>query len=221
MFSGAREDLHDALDLAVAADHRVDRSFAGQAREIRAELPERAGYPALFRRFERYRPDAVHDDLGAEVVPCSEALQFVGDHLGGHAVHFEDAGRGGRAVAGYGEQGVARGDASGILALCAQLVGEAAEKLFGRTVPGAGPAVADLVLDAQTDLVEFPVAQACREELEGERTLLAEQLQREEILERVGDSRLRGVESRAGDEPLQRFRNLQLHGCIVFLVSPE
>lgn len=41
------------------------------------------------------------------------------------------------------------------------------------------------VLDAQPYLVELPVPEPGRQELKGERTLLAEQFQREKILERV------------------------------------
>ena len=208
-----REDLDDAVDLAVAADDRIDLSVACELREICAELCERVARRLLDGTLRGFEPGLAYRYLGAEVVACGEALQLFGDDLRGDAVHLQHVGRRRRAVARNREQGVPRGDAPHGVGGGAQLLGKPAVECVGGI-----PALLALdgvyfVLDAQPYLVELPVPEPGRQELKGERTLLAEQFQREKILERVGDSRLRRVEGRTGDEPLQRFRNFQLHGA--------
>ena len=213
VFLAPRKNLDDAVDLAVTADDRIDFSVARELCEVYAELRKRVPRLLLGGMLRGLEAGLAYRYLGAEVVACGEALQLVGYDLRGDTVHFQYVGRRRRAVARNREQGVPRGDAPHGVGGGAQLLGKPAVECVGGI-----PALLALdgvyfVLDAQPYLVELPVPEPGRQELKGERTLLAEQFQREKILERVGDSRLRRVEGRTGDEPLQRFRNFQLHGA--------
>ena len=158
----ARENLHHALDLPVASDDRVDAPFAGQPREVHAELVERMRGGALFGgAVFLVEVEAVHLDLRAEVAACGEFAQLLGDRLRRDAVHFQYA-RGGRcAVAGDGQQGVTRRDAPWSVRRGEQFGGEVAVELLGRAVVRLRLGGGDFALDAQTYLVKLPVAEPC------------------------------------------------------------
>ena len=198
-----REDLYHALDLGVASYDGVDLPFAGQAREVRPELFEQG---VLFGGFVLLvEIEEVDDrDFGAEVVSHGEFPQVPGNGFGIHAVHLQHPGGCRRAVFGDPLQGVGRGYAFGGGGGCEQFFGEVPVKFFGRSgigLPGCG----DFPFDAQAYLIELPVLEPGGEQLVGQGSLFTQQLQREEILERVGGSRLGGVESHPGDDTLQRF----------------
>ena len=143
-------------------------------------------------------------DFGAEVVSEGEFLEVLADRLGVYAVHFQHAGRGRRAVLGDRLQGMGRRYASRVACRGEEFAGEHPVEFLGRAGFGL-PKVGHLAFDAQPYLVEFPVLQPCGKKLVGERPLLAEEFEREEILERMRHSRLGGVECRPGDDALQRL----------------
>ena len=158
----ARENLHHALDLPVASDDRVDAPFAGQPREVHAELVERMRGGALFGgAVFLVEIEAVHLDLRAEVAACGEFAQLLGDRLRRDAVHFQYARGGRRAVAGDGQQGVTRRDAPRSVRRGEQFGGEVAVELLGRAVVRFRLGGGDFALDAQTYLVKLPVAEPC------------------------------------------------------------
>ncbi len=92
VFLPAAENLHDALDLALAADHRVELALPGQLREVAAKTVQsrRLAFAGLLRggrsslaRFGRFEPVAEQvQDLLADVF---ELHSQVHQHLGGNA----------------------------------------------------------------------------------------------------------------------------------------
>ena len=200
----AREDLHHAFDLRIAPHDRVDAPLAGQLREVRAEAVEqllRGRRPGLPVVAGSRHADSQH---GPELLLGGEPAQLARERVGRDAVHLEHAGRGGRAVAHDGQQRMGGRDAAcRPLDRGAQFVGECPVEGVGRgALPVGGE---DVALDAQAYLVELPVLEPGEEQLIGERPLFAEQFQREEVLEGVGDSLLRRVECRPGDDALERL----------------
>ena len=201
----AREDLHHPLDLPLAPHHGVDAPFAGHAGEVRAELFEHLGRGVLLRtvRFVVIEHVYVYARLRF-VAGGDEALQFRREDFGGYVVHFQYARRGRRAVGGDPDQGVGRGDAPYGAARGDQFVGEGAEERFG-IVGLFACGIERLALHAQAYLIKLPILQTGGEYLAGERPFLAKDLQKEEVLERMGGARLRSVECRAGENALQRL----------------
>ena len=157
-------------------------------------------------------PEVEHMNLylGAEIVAYGELLEFLSQHVGRHAVHLQYARGVRRAVGGDSQQGMGRRDAACGAGLLAQGVAERAEeilRLLGLARSGGG----QFMLEAQAYLVYFPIFEACGEQLVGQRSLFAQKLQREVILQRVGDTRLGRVERCPGQYGFERLRNLGLH----------
>ena len=109
----ARKDLHHALDLLFTAYDRVDLSFAGQAREVHAELVEQVGLAFLFGLVFLAEIEHVDLHLGAEIVAHGEFLQVPGHGVGRYAVHLQYARGSRRAVADDGQQRMGRRYAPG------------------------------------------------------------------------------------------------------------
>ena len=108
--------------------------------------------------------------------------------------------------------------AAGCIGRAPQLVGPRTverlriERFRGRLlVPLRGIGGDDPLFDALTKLVQLPILQSGGKQLIGERSLLAKHFEREEVLERMADGGLRRMESGAGDEPFERFRDFHLH----------
>ncbi len=90
----AREDLHHALDLLLAADHRVELALVRRAREVAAELVEqrRLGAPSapvLLARLGRLAvvPGEQLDDGRAHLLEIGAEVE---QHLRGDALPFAD-----------------------------------------------------------------------------------------------------------------------------------
>ena len=156
VFLAAREDLHHAFDLLLAAYDRVDLPLAGQPREVHAELVQQVGRAFLLVPVLLAEVEHVNLHFGAEVVAHGEFLQVSGHAVGRHAVHLQYARGRRRTVADDGQQRVGRRHAPGDARHCEQFLGEVAVILLGR--PGLLLFGADyLAFDAQAHLIKLPV----------------------------------------------------------------
>ncbi len=153
--------------------------------------------------------------LRTEVVAHGELLQLGSQRVGRHAVHLQRTGRHGSRVGDDEQQRMSRGDAPHGTRLLAQFVAETAVERLGvetlRRLYGS-----DVAFDAQTYLVNLPVLELSRKQLISQRPLLAEQFQREMILERMGNARFGRIERRASKDAFERLRNFQLHVASLF-----
>ncbi len=161
--------------------------------------------PAVRREIEH-----LHLDAGAEVVGDGELLQIGRDDFGRDAVHLQHAGRNGLRVGRDKPQGMNRRNTAHGPRLLAQLLAESAEERFGVELL-RGLRGGDFVFDAKTYLVHLPVLETRREELESQRSLLAQQFYGQAVLERMGDARFSGVERRASKDAFERLGNFHLH----------
>ena len=144
-----------------------------------------------------------------------QQLQLDGEPFGRDAIELQHVCRDGGPVGGDGLQRMGRRDVPGRPSgRGAQLVDEGVEELFGRVVLRLRDGEY-VVFDAEPHLVQFPLLETGREELAGERPLLAQHLQHEEILQRAGYAGLGRVEGRAGDDAFEPFRDSNLHGCVL------
>ena len=156
VFLAAREDLHHAFDLLLAAYDRVDLPLAGQPRKVHAELVQQVGRAFLLVPVLLAEVEHVNLHFGAEVVAHGEFLQVSGHAVGRHAVHLQHARGRRRTVADDGQQRVGRRHAPGDARHCEQFLGEVAVILLGR--PGLLLFGADyLAFDAQAHLIKLPV----------------------------------------------------------------
>ncbi len=152
----AREDLHHAFDLLLAAYDRIDLPFACLAREVHAELVQQVGRAFLPGLVLLAEVEHVNLDFGAEVVAHGEFLQVLGHAVGRHAVHLQHARGRRRTVADDGQQRVGRRYAPGDARHCEQFLGEIAVIFLGR--PGLLLFGGDyLAFDAQAHLIKLPI----------------------------------------------------------------
>ena len=220
----ARENLHDAFNLLLASHHGVDFAVAGQLREVDAELFEqRRGVRTFCRCVVGRRSGGVEVGQAEPHLPglalVGQQLQLDGEPFGRDAIELQHVCRDGGPVGGDGLQRMGRRDVPGRPSgRGAQLVDEGVEELFGRVVLRLRDGEY-VVFDAEPHLVQFPLLETGREELAGERPLLAQHLQHEEILQRAGYAGLGRVEGRAGDDAFEPFRDSNLHGCVLLNVA--
>src|SRR5690606_27947942 len=147
----AGEDLHDPLDLRLAADHRIELAVSGQLGEVAAELVEQ------LRGFLALAGCAARLALAAPAGTGEHADDLVADLLGVGVEVEEDARGDALVLAHEAEQDVLGADV--VVAERERLAQRQLEHLLGaggeRDLTGGGLlALADDLLDLRADGVE-------------------------------------------------------------------
>ena len=147
-----------------------------------------------------------------------ELLQGGAQLLLGHVITRQGLRCGGGGVGYDAQERVRCRDALGVRKMGRQLYAETPKETFGVSLLGRCGAMCDGLLNAQPQLIQRPGLHTLREQLVGQGPLLLDEGQRQVILQMVADGPLGGLKRHAGQDALERFRDVYLH-TIVQLAS--
>ncbi len=196
----AREDLHHALDLLLAADHGVDLTLAGLTGKVHAELVQQrlaAGGRTLVVAVQQMNLHV----LAPQGVARREACHLGRHHLRVDAIHLQRLSRQGEPVLDDEAQGVGRPEMLLVGEPVAQPLHEAGEELAGKLLLRTAP-VAHARFDLLVYLLQLPLLEAGGKYLIGHGSLLLEHGEGEIVAQMPRHAAFGGIEGRPGDKPL-------------------